>query len=374
MNKGIALYVHIPFCKAKCMYCDFPSFCGKESQMVAYAEALSKELDKINRRIKTIFIGGGTPTYLSLEGWNIIKESIDRLHKSENLEFSIEGNPGTFTEKKLRIFKAMGVNRLSIGLQAWQDKHLLGLGRIHSREEFVHSFKLARDLDFENINIDLMFGIPNQSFEEWKETLEETTKLNPEHLSCYSLIVEEGTPFYRLYEEDKLKLPGEELERKMYEYTIEFLNSKGYYQYEISNFAKENRECAHNLVYWNLGEYLGCGSSAHSYIDGYRIRNEESIDDYIKAINSDKSPIVEKKKNSLKDDMEEFMFMGLRKTKGIFIDGFKERFNTSIFNIYKDVINKYKRDGFIVEDGNRMYLSPKGIEISNVIMSDFLLD
>lgn len=342
--------------------------------MISYAEALSKELDKVDKRIKTIFVGGGTPTYLSLEGWNIIKKSIDKLDKAEDLEFTVEGNPGTFSQEKLELFKSIGVNRLSIGLQAWQDKHLKALGRIHSKEEFLNSFYLARKLEFNNINIDLMFGLPNQSFQDWKETLEEITRLEPEHLSCYSLIVEEGTTFYRLYEEDKLSLPEEELEREMYEYTLKFLKSKGYHQYEISNFSKKDKECVHNLVYWDLGEYLGCGSSAHSYMRGYRFRNEEDIDTYIKTINSNKSPIIEKKKNSLEDDMEEFMFMGLRKINGISIENFKKRFNSSVFSIYGDIIKKYKSRGVIIEEEDRIFLSPKGIEISNSIMSEFILD
>ncbi|MFU0825376.1 radical SAM family heme chaperone HemW [Clostridium sp.] len=373
MNKDIALYIHIPFCKQKCLYCDFPSFCGKETQMISYAEALSKELDSVDKRIKTIFVGGGTPTYLSLEAWNIVKRSIDKLNKTSDLEFTVEGNPGTFSEEKLKLFKSMGVNRLSIGLQAWQDSHLKSIGRIHSKDEFINSFSMARKLGFKNINVDLMFGLPNQSLDEWKETLDEVTRLEPEHLSCYSLIVEEGTPFYKSYEENKLNLPEEELEREMYHYTLKFLKSKGYNQYEISNFSKKNRECKHNLVYWSLDEYLGCGSSAHSYIDGYRFRNEDNIEKYIQDINNRGTAVVEKNKNSLQDNMEEFMFMGLRKIDGISMKDFQERFNTSIFNVYKDVIEKYKNKGMIIEKGDRIFLSPRGIEISNFIMSDFIL-
>lgn len=374
MDKGISLYIHIPFCKQKCLYCDFPSFCGVESQMINYATALSKEIDNINNKIiNTIFIGGGTPTYLSLNGWNIIKNSIDKLEKDKNLEFTVEGNPGTFDIEKLKLLKSMGVNRLSIGLQAWQDKHLKTLGRIHSKDDFIKSYKMARSLGFENINIDLMFGIPNQSLEEWKETLSEVVKLSPEHLSCYSLIVEEGTPFYKLYEMNKLNLPGEDLEREMYLYTLKFLEEKGYHQYEISNFSKEGKECRHNLVYWDLNEYIGCGSSAHSYNDGYRYKNEGDIEKYIKAIKYNENIIIDVKNNSIKDDMEEFMFMGLRKVKGISINEFNKRFDLSILQIYGDVIKKYKNTGLLIEKDNYLYLSPRGIEVSNTIMSDFIL-
>ncbi|MCY6371831.1 radical SAM family heme chaperone HemW [Clostridium ganghwense] len=375
MSKGIALYIHIPFCKQKCLYCDFPSYCGKENKMVSYAKALSKEIDTIkDKRIKTIFIGGGTPTYLSLEGWSIIKKSIDKLNKDIELEFTVEGNPGTFNEEKLKFLKDMGVNRLSIGLQAWQNKHLKSLGRIHSSEDFEKSFSLARMLGFKNINVDLMFGLPEQNIQDWKETLKKVTELHPEHLSCYSLIVEEGTKFYNLYRQNKLNLPHEDTEREMYLYTLEYLREKEYYQYEISNFSKINKECKHNLVYWNLEEYIGCGAAAHSYIDGYRYSNEVDIDNYITMMENKFSAIIEKKENSKKDDMEEFMFMGLRKIKGISVEKFNKKFKISLAEIYGDIIEKHKGNKFLIEEDGRIFLSSKGIEISNSIMSDFILD
>lgn len=375
MNNGISLYIHIPFCRQKCLYCDFPSYCGKENKMLSYSNSLSKEIDNIkDRRINTIFIGGGTPTYLSLEGWNAIKRSIDKLNKSEDLEFTVEGNPGTFDEEKLKLFKAMGVNRLSIGLQAWQDKHLKRLGRIHSSEDFVKSFFMARKLGFDNINIDLMFGLPSQSLEEWKETLERITELQPEHLSCYSLIIEEGTKFYDIYKQNELKLPDEDIERKMYMHTLEYLREEKYYQYEISNFSKENRECRHNLVYWNLEEYIGLGAAAHSYVGGFRYSNIREIDQYITMMDSTNSAVVEKKKNSIKDNMEEFMFMGLRKIRGISIEKFNKKFKISIYEVYGDVIEKYKKKNLLIEAEGQLFLTSKGTEISNSIMSDFMLD
>ncbi|MCY6959710.1 radical SAM family heme chaperone HemW [Clostridium brassicae] len=374
MNDGIALYIHIPFCKQKCLYCDFPSYCGEENKMLSYSKALSKEINRIkDKKISTIFIGGGTPTYLSLEGWNTIKESIKRLNTTDDLEFTVEGNPGTFSEDKLLLFKNIGVNRLSIGLQAWQNEHLKRLGRIHSVEEFLESFYMARKVGFENINIDLMFGLPEQSLEEWKQTLENVTNLEPEHLSCYSLIVEEGTRFYDLYDKDKLNLPDEDIEREMYRFTLQYLKENQYHQYEISNFSKHNRECKHNLVYWNLEEYLGCGSAAHSYIDGYRFRNVQNIDKYISNEVNGISPVEEKNKNSEKDDMEEFMFMGLRKIDGISTKKFNKKFRTSIYDIYGDVIKKYVSQNLLVEKEGQMFLTPRGVEISNTVMSDFIL-
>ncbi|MBZ9688184.1 radical SAM family heme chaperone HemW [Clostridium estertheticum] len=372
--KEVALYIHIPFCKQKCLYCDFPSFAGIEEHMLHYAVALAKEINSIkNKKIKTIFIGGGTPTYLSLEGWRIIKESIDALDTRGDLEFTVEGNPGTFTTEILELFKKMGVNRLSIGLQAFQDSLLKSLGRIHTIEDFKQSFEMARKLGFNNINVDLMFGLPCQTFEQWQETLKNVTELNPEHLSCYSLIVEEGTPFFKRFEGGTLKLPDEEIDRAMYHETIVYLREKGYLQYEISNFAKDKMACRHNLVYWEMEEYIGCGSASHSYIDGFRYRNEENVEAYMEKINVHGSAIVEKVKNSTKDDMEEFMFMGLRKTIGISKSQFQKRFKIDIHSVYEVVISKYTSCGLMVENDDNIFLTHEGIEVSNIIMAEFLL-
>lgn len=372
--KEVALYIHIPFCQQKCLYCDFPSYAGKENCMLDYASALAKEISSIkDKKIRTIFIGGGTPTYLSLAGWEILRKSINKLDTCEDLEFTVEGNPGTFTGKKLELLKDMGVNRLSIGLQAWQNPLLLALGRIHTIEDFKQSFEMARRLGFNNINVDLMFGLPEQTLAEWQETLKNVIELSPEHLSCYSLIVEEGTAFYKSFEKGTLKLPEEEIDRAMYHETIEYLKNSGYMQYEISNFAKENMECRHNLVYWEMDEYIGCGSAAHSYNDGFRYKNEEKVEEYIRKINSEGNAIVEKKKNSRSDDVEEFMFMGLRKITGISKSAFAQRFKVDIHNVYEDVINKYTSSGFMIECDDNIYLTYEGIEVSNVIMSEFLL-
>lgn len=371
----VALYIHIPFCKQKCLYCDFPSFSGKEKLMLEYSKALAKDINSIGERtIKTIFIGGGTPTYLSLEAWDNIKSAIDKLQKTPNLEFTVEGNPGTFTEEKLKFLKKMGVNRLSIGLQAWQNSMLKKLGRVHTVEEFIESYRLARNIGFNNINVDLMFGLPDQSYEDWKETLEQIVKLEPEHISCYSLIIEENTHFCKMYDEEKLKLPEEELERKMYRFAVGFLKSRGYNQYEISNFSKKNKECSHNLIYWNLEEYVGCGSASHSYVDGARYRKTENIEEYIAGVNLGDSLQLDIHENSVKEDMEEFMFMGLRKIAGVSIDEFYKRFNVEIYSIYGDVIRKHLCDGLLVKNKENLFLSDRGIEVSNFVMSDFLLD
>lgn len=368
-----ALYIHIPFCKQKCLYCDFPSYSGIEDKMIPYVEALSKEIDSVDDKIiSSIFIGGGTPTYLSVYALKILSQSIKRLKLADDIEFTIEGNPGTFTEEKLNIIKEMGVNRLSIGLQAVQDELLKKLGRIHTYNDFLNSYNMARKIGFNNINIDLMFGLPGQSLTMWKETLNKIIELNPEHISCYSLIIEDGTPFYKIYSEEDL--PEENEERNMYSYAKEILIKNNYLQYEISNFAKKNMECKHNLVYWNLENYIGVGASAHSYYNGIRYRNEVNVEKYIKLIQKNNTSVIESHENTLKDNMEEFMFLGLRKLKGVSIAEFKMRFSESIFSIYGDVINKYEKDKLLIVDGDNLFLSNMGIEISNYVMSDFILE
>ncbi|MEG1255124.1 radical SAM family heme chaperone HemW [Clostridium sp.] len=374
--KTVGLYIHIPFCKMKCHYCDFPSFSGKEDLMVEYAKALSEEIEISchGKFISTIFVGGGTPTYLCLKGWKIIAETLGKLNiVKDGFEFTIEGNPKTFNEEQLNIFKAMGVNRISMGLQAVQTCHLQSLGRIHSLEDFKNSYNMLRRGGFENINVDLMFGLPNQTLSQWMETLKEVVELNPEHISCYSLIIEEGTKFFDLYEKDKLILPSEDMERDMYGGSIKFLKEHGYDQYEISNFAKNGLACKHNKIYWNLENYIGCGSSSHSYIDGIRYKNEENIESYILQMKNKKTAIVEEYRNLEKDEIEEFIFLGLRKIQGINLDIFKERFKISIFDKYDKVIEKYITLKMLKVDGNRLFLTARGIELSNQVMAEFIL-
>lgn len=373
--KKLGLYIHLPFCMRKCLYCDFPSYSSIEKYMLDYTKALSIEIEnKVkDKKVSTIFIGGGTPSYLSLEAWGILKNTLKNISKYEDCEFTVECNPGSFDEEKLALMKDIGVNRLSIGLQAYQDKLLEKLGRIHDLQQFLDGFHLARRMGFNNINIDLMFAIPNQTFQDWKETLNEVVKLNPEHISCYSLIIEEGTPFYNMYQEGKLNLPGEEIEIQMYEFTINFLKTNMYNQYEISNFAKEGRECRHNLIYWSMDDYIGCGASAHSYFNGSRNKNESSVEKYIEKVFDNIDPSVESFKNSIEDNIEEFMFLGLRKTNGISEEDFKFKFSKSIYDVYGDLIDKYQKKGLLKKEKGRIFLSQRGIEISNTIMSDFIL-
>ena len=372
----ISLYIHVPFCKQKCKYCDFPSFVGKEYLREKYIEALKKDI--LNRasgyKIKTIFIGGGTPSYLTEIELDSILKTINKLNLKENLEFTVECNPGTLNIEKLKIMKNNKVNRLSIGLQSCDNNILKELGRIHSFEVFKENFILARKVGFKNINVDLMFGLPNQSLEKWRDTLEKICDLNVEHVSAYSLIIEEGTVFYKLYDKDLLKLPSEDDEREMYRLAVKVFEENGYNQYEISNFSKDNKECKHNLTYWNLEEYIGCGSSASSYVDSKRLKNIENIEQYIENINLQGTAYEEIITNKESNNIEEFMFMGLRKIKGISKKEFCEKFNKSIYDLYKDIIKKHCEEKLLIDSEEKLYLTSKGIEVSNYVMSDFILD
>ena len=371
----ISLYIHIPFCKQKCLYCDFPSYSGKESFMEEYIEGLNKEiLVKAEKYIiNSIFIGGGTPSYLNYSNLESLLITLNKLKLKDDLEFTMECNPGTLDRKKLELMKKYNINRISMGLQSTKDSILKEIGRIHSYEDFKNNYFLAREIGFKNINIDLIFGLPKQKLEDWKESLEQIGKLEPEHISAYSLIIEEGTLFYDLYEKDRLVLPEENQEREMYLITKEILNKYGYHQYEISNFAKQGKECFHNKVYWKCNEYLGLGVSASSFIHKKRIKNLDNIQEYIKKINNGESVIEEVHLNDIKDDMEEFIFMGLRMIEGISINEFKKRFNKDINEVFRDVIENNIKKELLISDSERLFLSEKGIEISNYVMSDFIL-
>lgn len=373
--KEVALYIHIPFCKQKCFYCDFPSYARKDDLMSEYIEALLIELkEKIKAyKVRSLFIGGGTPSYLNEENLSKLMKVIKNINFIEDAEKTIECNPGTVSEEKFNIMKDGGINRLSFGLQTTKNNLLKGIGRIHTFEAFKDNYNLARSVGFNNINIDMMFGLPNQSVKDWTDSLEEVAKLNPEHISAYSLIIEEGTPFYKLYNEDKLKLPSEEEEREMYKKCKDILIENGYHQYEISNYAKEGKECLHNEVYWMCDEYIGVGASSSSYIDGKRIKNIDDLREYIKRIGSGESIVDEEIINTKNDDIEEFMFMGLRMNCGIEEEEFKRRFHTDIDNVYKDVIEGNINKGLLERKRGRIYLTDKGIELSNMVMSDMIL-
>ncbi|WP_244833293.1 radical SAM family heme chaperone HemW [Clostridium sp. BJN0001] len=373
--KDISIYIHIPFCAQKCRYCDFPSYAGKDKLIDEYIKSLNMEILKkaSEYKIKSIYIGGGTPTYLNDKNLERLLYTINKLKIENEYEFTVECNPGTLTVNKLKILKKYKVNRLSLGLQSTDNRILKEIGRIHTYEKFLESYFLARNLGFSNINIDIMFNLPDQSFSDFDDTLNKITSLNPEHISCYSLIIEEKTPFYKLYSEGKLNISSEEDEINMYHNAKKILEQSGYNQYEISNYAKASKECIHNEAYWKCNEYLGLGVSASSFINDTRFKNIDDIDTYIKRIQNDEDASDCKYKNTINDDMEEFMFMGLRMIEGISEDEFFRKFNKKIDDVYSSVLIKHISEGLLARNNGRIYLSKKGIEVSNYVMSDFIL-
>ena len=374
----LGLYIHIPFCVTKCKYCDFNSFKIDLNEKIKYLNYLGEEMklykEEIkNREIDSVFVGGGTPSILNENEINILFEKIkENFNIKSNAEITMECNPGTLTLNKLKVMKKSGVNRLSIGLQAVQNHHLKYIGRIHTFEEFEKNYHDAKQMGFDNINIDLMYALPNQSREDWMESLGKVVKLNPTHISAYSLILEENTELFKMYERDEFNLLDENTDIEMYEYTINYLKSHGYNQYEISNYAKDNFECKHNVLYWKCEEYVGIGASASGYFNGIRYNNICELDNYEKMILEGEKPIEWEEKLSIKDEIEESIFLGLRMNEGIQISDFKEKYNFDFEKEYKNEIEKLSKMELIEIDNNRMKLTQKGREISNSVFVEFI--
>ena len=388
-TKNVGLYVHIPFCKKKCEYCDFKSYADKEELIEEYVKWLKYELKEVgegNRLdyenhldnlaiVKTIYIGGGTPSLIDSKYISEIIEVIKQNYIfAENTEITIEVNPGTVNKEKLEQYKKSGINRLSIGLQSTHDRLLKKIGRIHKYDDFLNTFKIARDVGFENINIDLMLGLPEQSIEDLEQSVEEVIKLNPEHISVYSLIVEEKTPFYKKLEANELKLPEDELERKMYWAVKEKLEKSGYIHYEISNFAKKGFESKHNLACWNQEEYIGFGTSAHSYTNNVRYSNIDNIEEYINNFKTDNETenFVFHEKQNEESKMKEFMMLGLRKIEGISIKDFKSKFTLNPIFAYKKELEKLVHEELIEIDGDNIRLTNKGLDLANLVWEEFV--
>lgn len=381
--RELEIYVHIPFCVRKCAYCDFLSFTAEEKVRSRYTEELLREIESGKDRgdmiVPSVFIGGGTPSML--EGHDIcrVAEALKKNYSfSEDAEITIEANPGTLTEEKLRLYKEAGINRLSLGLQSAQNEELKALGRIHTYEDFLESFYLARNAGFSNINIDLMSGLPGQTEEKWQDTLQKVLSLAPEHISAYGLIIEEETPFYKRYGEDAARrergeetvfLPSEETERRMYVRTKELLQEHGYHRYEISNYSRKGYECRHNAGYWRRKEYRGFGLGASSFTGQRRYANTRNMNQYLSGQWKGKEEIC----LSREEQMEEVMFLGLRMTKGVSKEEFAREFGASIEEIYGSVLARMEKNGLMREENDRIMLTEKGIDISNYVMAEFLL-
>ena len=390
MKKYVSLYVHIPFCAVKCKYCDFLSFDGESyGTMLRYVDSLCQEIKLYaplagDYIVRSVFIGGGTPSLLDESLITNIMAFIRRTFTLEkDAEVTIEANPGTLRHQKLNGYKSAGINRISIGLQSADDDMLKKLGRLHNYDQFVASFKAARRAGFNNINIDIMSGLPGQTIHSYVDTLSRVIEYQPEHISAYSLSIEAGTPFAN-DPEILESLPTEMIDRKMYDITKKLLAAHGYDRYEFSNYAKPGYECKHNMVYWTGGEYIGFGIGASSYFQGKRFSNMRNIFEYIELMESDNMEILynetaRKLRESvtpmyIDSRMEEFMFLGLRMTCGISRTDFEDRFKKDIYEVYGPVLNKYIDQGYMATYEDRIYLTDMGIDVSNVILADFLLD
>ena len=380
MKKELELYLHIPFCVSKCKYCDFLSAPSGEEQRQIYVERLCRRIrywsDVIHNygyEIVSIFVGGGTPSILTEAQ---ITQVFEAVHESfpirEDAEITLEMNPGTDVKDKLPVYRELGINRLSMGLQSADNKELKCLGRIHTYEDFRQVYQWAREAGFTNINVDLMSAIPGQTLESYEDTLRKVADLKPEHISAYSLIIEEGTPFYERYGEDRHaeELPDEDTERQMYVRTREILEGYGYHRYEISNYAKDGYECRHNLGYWDRKEYLGLGAGASSLMDHIRWKEPDHIGPSTGLVLEEREDFTRLRR---KDEMEEFMFLGLRKINGVLEHDFYKSFRVSMDEIYKDSIENLIKAGLLVREEDRIRLTDRGIDLSNYALSQFLL-
>lgn len=375
----LGIYIHIPFCKQKCFYCDFCSFANKNEMQGKYVETVINEIKNITHKEKytvtTIYLGGGTPSILNPD---YIKSILQEIKSSfeilDDAEITIEINPGTVNEEKLKKYKEYGINRLSIGLQSANDKILKKIGRIHDYKQFEETFFYARKCGFKNINVDLMIGLPTQAVEDVKQTLEKIIQKNPEHISVYSLIIEEGTIIEKLINENKLQLPDEETERIMYWTVVNELKENGYNQYEISNFSKKTYESKHNTNCWKQKQYIGLGTSAHSYLNKKRYSNTNNIEEYIKNIQENNiiKNITIHEEQTEESTMNEYMLLGLRMIQGININEFKQKFKIDPTIKYKETLEKLQKENLIQITKTSIKLTKQGIDFGNIVWEEFI--
>ncbi len=374
MKNPSRLYVHIPFCKSKCRYCDFNSYAGCEKHIAPYFSALFKDISRYGKEygdhfFDTVYFGGGTPSYAGAENIaRTIWELGEKFAISEKTEITVECNPGTIDYEGFRVLKSAGVNRISLGFQAADDKMLEKLGRIHTVADAKSAVLDAQRAGIENISLDLMYGLPDMALEDAAEWIDYMTALNPAHISTYALKVEEGTPFANM----DLNLPDDDLCADMYEKIVEVLAEKGYLRYEISNFAKPGWESRHNLKYWNYAHYLGLGAGAHSFMNGKRFSNECNLEKFIDLAEKGESTIADAVELDITDQMSEFMFLGLRTAKGVSMAEFENRFGKSAKEIFGEPIKKHLENGFLIKKDGYLCLSEKGFFVSNAILCDFV--
>jgi len=375
----LGLYLHFPFCISKCPYCDFNSYQLKEdNQISSYISALYQEITAYSQKlkkynIKTIYLGGGTPTILSgVQIYNILEFCKDKFNIDKNAEITIEANPGTLDGEKLKLLIESGINRLSLGAQSFNNLFLKKLGRIHNTQDIIDSYYLAREKGFNNINIDIMFALPDQTTEDLKVTLKKAISLKPDHLSLYNLTIKPGTEYYKKYKRGKLRLPTEDEEYDMYNWAINFLEENNFEHYEIANFARPDKRSMHNLIYWQNKPYLGIGAGAYSFIKGYRYMNYENPARYIKEIMSGKLPVDNGEKLSLRKRMIETIILGLRTKDGVGYKIFKTRFGVNLNDIFPEQIKKLVNLGLLQKDNYRIKLTKKGVFLANTVFREFV--
>ncbi|GAB6180054.1 radical SAM family heme chaperone HemW [Desulfotomaculum defluvii] len=377
---SIGLYIHVPFCIRKCLYCDFISYPLSQQQVAEYLQGLELEIELYretlgvkNRSIESIFVGGGTPTSLMSGQLISILERLDRSFSiAKDAEITTEANPGTVSLTYLKELRAAGFNRLSLGVQSTHQELLTILGRIHDFSQAREAVSQARQAGFNNINLDLIFGLPCQSLSQWQQTLTDVVALEPEHISCYGLQLEEGTPLTCSIEQGKLPACSEEDDLAMFQLAIEFLRTMGYEHYEISNFARPGYCCQHNLLYWHNKEYLGFGPGAHSHYDHSRWSNIENIDNYVSLLKTGQHPVAEKTSLTVKEQMEETVFLGLRMLKGLKMIDFEKRFGLSIYKIYAREIAHLEQLGLVKSEDGYLKLTEKGLPIANQVFAEFV--
>lgn len=387
--KEVGIYVHIPFCKHKCYYCDFISFADKNSLIEEYIKWLKYEIKEVGQGnrldyenklddlvlVKTIYIGGGTPSFIESKYiTEILKTIKENFVVDEDAEITMEMNPGTVDENKLKDYYNCGINRLSIGLQETNNALLKEIGRIHTYEDFENTYSLARNVGFKNINVDLMLGLPNQNILDLENSINKILDLDPEHISVYSLILEENTVLKNKVDQGILTLPEDEMERKMY-YTVKnMLENNGYIHYEISNFAKKGLESKHNLDCWNQKEYMGFGAAAHSYTNNFRFSNIENIEEYINNFknNKEEDNLIFHEKQNRESKMKEYMMLGLRKIEGVNIQQFKNKFVENPIFIFRKEIEKLVNEELLEVNGNFIKLTKKGLDLANLVWEEFV--
>lgn len=389
MKKEFGLYIHIPFCRQKCFYCDFPSFAGREKKIDKYLQALEQEFALLRQRLyqkdnvrdteskfapRTIYIGGGTPTALNANQLEKLLEIVQKyVAVGEAEEFTVEMNPGTVDREKLLLLQQAWVNRLSVGVQSFDDHCLKKIGRIHTAQEAVDTIELAHNLGFDNISLDLIYGLPQQDREILTQSVERALTLPVQHISIYGLQLEEGTAFQRMADMGKLQLPTDELVEVMYDYIVEKLPEAGYQRYEISNYALPGYESKHNLSYWQDVEYLGLGSGAHSYWQGTRYENPIGIDDYISVLEAGRLPATLEEQVDRQAHMEEYCFLGLRTAAGIDKNLFQQKFGVDLFTVYGRTIEKLVAQDLLQHTARGIALTTLGMKYGNQVFGEFLL-